>query len=101
MSRRWRRTLIPILFGFLLLSSTLLMSIPVTKAAGTIVISEATAQELAVRFKPVLLFEKEEKLFPVNIEYYLQFCNLNQSLGSNVTAVVIPAPLTPDSGWKE
>jgi hypothetical protein len=96
MSRQWRRKLIPILFGFLLLSSVLLTSIPVVKAAGTIVISDATAQELAERFKPVLNFEKEEKMFPVNIEYYLQFCNLNQSLGSDSTVVVIPAPLTPD-----
>jgi hypothetical protein len=50
MSYRLRRALIPILFGFLLLSSTLLTSIPVTKAAGTIVISEATAQELAPKW---------------------------------------------------
>jgi hypothetical protein len=96
MSHRRRRALIPILFGFLLVSSMLLTSIPVTKAAGTIVISDVTAQELASRFKPVLYFEKEEKVFPVNIGYYLQFCNLNQSLGSGLTTEVIPAPLTPD-----
>ena len=93
MSHRWRTTLIPILFAFLLLSSVLLTPAPVAKAA---LISDSTAQELADRFKPVLIFEKEEKMFPVNIEYYLQFCNLNRSLGSNTTAMIISAPLTPD-----
>ena len=92
MSHRWRRTLIPVLFAFLLLSSETLVPAPVTKAA---LVSDATAQGLADRFKPVLFFEQGEKVFPVNVEYYLQFCNLNQSLGSNV-ALVIPAPLTPD-----
>ena len=88
--------MIAILFGFLLLTSTLFASMPVTKAAGAIVITDMTAQGLADRFKPILLFEKEEKVFPVNIEYYLQFCNLNRSVGSNLTALIIPAPLTPD-----
>ncbi len=96
MSLRSRRALMPILFGFLLVSSALLLSVPVVKAEPSLMIADETAQQLAERFKPILIFEKEEKLYPVNIEYYLQFCNLNQSLGSNVTAVVIPAPLTPD-----
>ena len=70
---------------------------PVAAADDGDLITEAKEIELSQRFKPVLYFEAQERTFPVNVEYFLQSCNLNQSV-SGTSVLIDPAPTVVSLG---
>lgn len=68
-------------------------------------IEDVLEKELAERFAPILYFEKEEKFFPVNVEYHLNNSNLNRSqdgddlIDPDPTAENISQYNTTDGEW--
>jgi hypothetical protein len=62
--------------------------------ASATALPEAAQQSLAERFKPVMYFDSNERCFPVNVEYYISNCNLNQSVDFNIT--LLTADPTPE-----
>ncbi|OPY31254.1 MAG: hypothetical protein A4E32_01704 [Methanomassiliicoccales archaeon PtaU1.Bin124] len=59
--------------------------IPMNAGAGTP--QAPTDAELAARYAPILNFKNGERCFPVEVEYFIQNCNLNRSVGGNPTLV--------------
>jgi len=52
-------------------------------------IDDTEEQALGEKYAPILYFEKEEKLFPVAVEYHISNSNLNKSV--NNTSILIDA----------
>ncbi|MEM0449382.1 MAG: Vps62-related protein [Methanomassiliicoccales archaeon] len=56
-------------------------------------IGEDQERELMQRFAPIYYFHKDERVFPVKVEYFLSNCNLNASVGNSSILIKSP-PLT-------
>lgn len=75
----WRKAICASMFVFIMLVMPVLTPLASAVDSDNDGIEDADEQALADKYAPILQFAKDEKFFPVSIDYHLNNSNLNQS----------------------